>query len=99
MGISPQLYRTRIGCFNPNPKSKKNKMKNSMSSNNKMGQSWTCVGLFSALILIVCTNFVILNQISTKNSEPKSNILETVDWLQEHLWNALKILDQTHFLV
>ena len=45
-----------------------------MSSKNKMGQSWTSVGLFSAMILVVCTNFVILNQISTKNSEPKSNI-------------------------
>ena len=74
MGISPQLYRTRIGCFNCNPKSKKNKIKISMSSKNKMGQSWTSVGLFSAMILVVCTNLVILNQTSIKNSEPKSNI-------------------------
>jgi hypothetical protein len=96
MGISPQLYRTRIGCFNPNPKSKKNKIKNSMSRNNKMGQSWTCVGLFSALILIVCSNFVILNQISNQNSQPKSNIVgesrlvaeSSLECLQNHRSNT-----------
>ena len=66
MGISPQTYRARIGYFH----SIKIKVRNTskpVSKYNKMGQSCVCFKIFSVMILMLCTNMVILNNISNIN--------------------------------
>ena len=52
MGISPQLFRIRIGYFH-SIKIKENKFKPSYSKMNKLGQSWRLPKLFFSLILLL----------------------------------------------